>query len=58
MINWLLFFPDEARWVVVLRFSLVSLVAVLSLFVSIYSFTKDVDCTGTIGVGMGMEFKR
>lgn len=52
MINWLLFFPDETRWIVALRFTLVLLVAVLSLFVSIYSFTNKVDCTGTIGVGV------
>lgn len=57
MINWLLFFPDEARWVVALRFSLVSLVAALSLFVSLYSFIKKVDCTGTVGVVLLMKFK-
>lgn len=57
MINWLLFFPDEMRWIVALRFTLVLLVAVLSLFVSFYSFTKEVDCTGTIGVSVIVIFK-
>ena len=57
MINWLLFFPDEMRWIVALRFTLVLLVAVLSMFVSLYSFTKEVDCTGTIGVSVMVTFK-
>lgn len=50
MINWLLFFPDEEWWTVILRFSLVTLISLLSLFVALYAFINTIDCPGSIGV--------
>ena len=50
MINWLLFFPDQPRWIIICRFVLCSLFACIAFVSGSIVLITGVKCEGNIGV--------
>lgn len=50
MINWLLFFPDQPKWIVYLRIIATLFVVLLSLISGIILVLQEIECEGYLGV--------
>ena len=52
MINWLLFFPDQSKWIVYLQIIMTSLIVLLSAVSGTILIIQTIECEGYLGVSM------